>query len=330
MMQKQEETTALPSIWNTLAAGFELTTRNLWLLVLPVLLDAFLWLGPRLSFGPLVQQLLAQLPVDTALMDPRPMLDLISTRTNMFTYLSVTGVGVPALMTGLTPERTPTTPLLVDIDSWGTWLLLIVGLTVVGLLLAAVYYTLIATAVVRDERQPLDRNAATAGAVLQWIGRTWLRFTVLALLFIALFLLIMMPIALIGAFVALLSQLLATLVLLAAPVILVWVLVFLSYSPQGMVLSRRPFFRTLADSVRLFQTNLMPALSLLLVVVLVRQLLSWLLLSADDGSWLTLVSILGHAFVSTALIAAMIIFYRDRYRLLPDARAATPSLETVN
>lgn len=329
MMQNREETTALPSIWNTLAAGFELTTRHMWLLVLPVLLDVFLWLGPRLSFGPLVGQLLDQLPVDAALMDPRPMLDLISTRTNMFTYLSVSGLGVPALMTGLTPEQTPTTPLLVELDSWGTWLLLLVGLTVVGLLLAAIYFTLIATAVLRIEEEPMDRNAATVGAVLQWIGRTWLRFGALALLAIALFLLILLPISLLGAFVALLSQVLGTFVLLAAPVIMLWVIIFLSYSPQGMVLNRKSFFPSLADSVRLFQTNLMPALSLLLVVVVVRQLLSWLLLSADDGSWLTLVSILGHAFVSTALVAAMLIFFRDRHRLLPDSRATKSSLETV-
>ena len=81
-----------------MSAGFELTTRYPWLLIIPVLLDVFLWLGPRLSFGPLVQQLVTQLPIDATLtlMDPRPMLDLISTRTNMFTYLSVILLGVPA------------------------------------------------------------------------------------------------------------------------------------------------------------------------------------------------------------------------------------------
>jgi hypothetical protein len=329
MMQKQEQTTALPSIWNTLAAGFELTTRNPWLLIVPVLLDVFLWLGPRLSFGPLVDQLLAQLPTDTALMDPRPLLELVSTRTNMFTYLSVTALGVPALMTGLSPEKTPIVPQMVEIDSGGTWLLLLMGLTIVGLLLAAIYTTLIAAAVVRTEGETM-RRSAMAGETLQWIGRTWLRFSGLALLFIVLVVIILLPISLIGAVVALLSQLLATLVLLAAPVILIWVMIFLSFTPQGMVLNRKPFFPSLLDSVRLFQKNLMPALSLLLVVLLTRQLLAWLLLSADDGSWLTLASILGHAFVSTALSAAMFIFYRDRYRLLPDSRVESPKPETVN
>ncbi len=330
MMQNPEKTTALPTVWNTVAAGFELTTRHPWLLIVPILLDVFLWLGPRLSFGPLVQELLTQLPMDTTLMDPRPMLDVISLRTNMFTYLSPFFLGVPVLMTGLTPETTPITPSLVDIDSWVLWVGLLVGLTLVGLLLAAIYTTLIASVVVKDDDETMDRSAAGAGAILQWIGRTWFRFTALALLFLVIFLLILLPISFIGAFVALLSQILATFILLAAPVILLWVVIFMSYTPQGMAINRKPFFPSLVESVRLFQTNLLPALSLLLVVVLSRQLLSWLLLSADDGSWLTLASILGHAFVSTALSAAMLIFYRDRHRLLPDANLVDTKLEPVN
>lgn len=330
MTQDQEKTTALPSIWNTIAAGFELTTRHPWLLIVPALLDIFLWLGPRLSFGPLVQELLTQLPLDAAIMDPRPMLDLVSTRTNMFTYLSVSLLGVPALMTGLTPEKTPLATRAVDIDSWGMWVGLLIGITLTGLLLSAIYNTLIASVVVRGHGVPESESSVSAGILLQWIGRTWLRFGALAILFVAIFLIILLPISLIGAFIALLSQMLATFVLLAAPVILLWVMIFLSYAPQGMVLNRKPFLPTLADSVRLFQTNLMPALGLLLVVVLVRQLLGWLLLSADDGSWFTLASILGHAYVTTALSAAMLIFYRDRYPLLPDVNSSKPRLETVN
>ncbi|MEZ4517835.1 MAG: hypothetical protein R3C44_13790 [Chloroflexota bacterium] len=330
MTQNQKQTSTLPSIWKTIAAGFELTTRHPWLLLIPVLLDVFLWLGPRLSFSPLVQQLLDQLPVDAAIMDPRPMLDLISTRTNMFTYLSVPLVGVPILMTGLTPEQTPTAPLTVDVANWGSWVGLLIGLTIVGLLLGAIYSTLIASVVVRSEDETVEHSSANIGALLQWIGRTWLRFGLLALLFLVVFLLIVLPISFIGAFVALISQILATFILFAAPVILLWVAVFLSYTPQGMTLNRKSFFPSLADSVRLFQANLLPALSLLLVVVLTRQLLGWLLLSADDGSWLTLVSLLGHAFVSTALSTAMLIFYHDRYRLLPDLNITDSSLEAAN
>lgn len=322
--------TPVAGVWKTVSAGFELTTRYPWLLILPVLLDLFLWLGPRLSFGSLVQQLLAQLPLDAALMDPRPMMDVISTRTNMFTYLSVLMLGVPALMTGLTPEKTPTAPLLIDVNGWGAWFGLLIGLTLVGLLLAAIYTTLIAVALARSESDEAKQTAAGAGDILQCIGRTWLRFSALTGLFLAIVIFVFVPVSIAAGLVSLLSQLLATLVLLAAPVVLVWITIFLSFAPQGMVLNRKSFVPTLGESIRLFQENLSSALALLLVVIVTRQLLAWLLLSADDGSWLTLASILGHAFVSTALSAALLIFYRDRYRLMPGPAVASPEIEPVN
>ena len=55
MVQKQGQTTALPGVFSTLSAGFELTTRYLWLMLLPAALDFFLWIGPRLSFRTLLQ-----------------------------------------------------------------------------------------------------------------------------------------------------------------------------------------------------------------------------------------------------------------------------------
>jgi hypothetical protein len=38
-----------------LTAGFEMVGRNLLVVTLPVALDLFLWLGPRVSVGPLVE-----------------------------------------------------------------------------------------------------------------------------------------------------------------------------------------------------------------------------------------------------------------------------------
>ena len=44
--------------------GFEVTARHLELILLPLLLDLFLWLGPRLSVSPLlmaIKDLMSQL-----------------------------------------------------------------------------------------------------------------------------------------------------------------------------------------------------------------------------------------------------------------------------
>src|SRR5438874_6988324 len=38
----------------TLSAGYAAVNRQLWVLLLPVLLNVFLWLGPHVSYSPLV------------------------------------------------------------------------------------------------------------------------------------------------------------------------------------------------------------------------------------------------------------------------------------
>ena len=92
-----------------------------------------------------------------------------------------------------------------------------------------------------------------------------------------------------------------------------WLLMFLSYTPQGMLLNPRRFPFAIADSVRLFRHNLPAALGLLAVVLLARQLLSTVLLTADSGTWVTTINILAHAYIVTALTVALFIFYRDRF-----------------
>lgn len=328
MTHKQEKLASLPGVWATLAAGFELTTKHWWLLLIPVLLDLFLWLGPRLSFQPLIEQLLSQWPVEAALVDPRPILEVLAPRTNMFTYLSVLFIGVPALMSGLTPLQTPIATTVFDITSVGHWLGLFSLFTVLGLLLAALFYSLIGRTVIthygqkaavtnerRQDQRP-ESQLFILPSLLRLAWRTWMRFLGLAVLFVLLMIAIVIPISIMLAFVSVISQQASVIIALSTPVLFFWALIFLSFAPQGLVLNQRPFFKNIGQSVRLLQWNLVPAILLLLVITLVNRFLQELLLAADDGSWLTLVSILGHAFVTTAMLVAMFIFYRDRYTAL--------------
>ena len=56
-----------------LSAGFDAVLRHPWLLLIPVLLDVFLWVGPRLhapqlyqSFAPTLRQMTAQMTTSEA------------------------------------------------------------------------------------------------------------------------------------------------------------------------------------------------------------------------------------------------------------------------
>ena len=110
MSHKQENSAPLPGVWQTIAAGFDLTSKHLWLAILPIILDCFLWLGPRLSGRPIIERLAAMMPADPAVGDLSAQLLALAPRTNLFTSLSIPLVGLPALMVGATPEKTPLTP----------------------------------------------------------------------------------------------------------------------------------------------------------------------------------------------------------------------------
>jgi hypothetical protein len=328
MLQKQEKQATLPGVFSTLAAGFEMTTRYLWLMIIPALLDLFLWIGPRLSFRPLIESLAAQMPVQGMPVDMGAMLDLYATRLNHFTYLSVSLVGVPTLMNGLTPEKAPVQALVIERAGYGEWFGYLLLFTVAGLLLAAAYYSLIAYAMRRA-------GASAAGAPVPPLRlgrrtiRTWGRLLGLSALFLAFVLVITFPVALLAGFVSLLSQTLATLVLMGALVLIIWLVMFFSYTPQGMTLNPSGFMTAMVESVRLFRANLPASLGLLFIITLVRRLLELVLLTADSGTWVTGINLLAHAYICTALIMALFIFYRDRYTAFLQEAQTQTSVEQV-
>lgn len=314
MVQKQDKLAALPGVFSTLAAGFEMTTRYLWLVAIPAVLDLFLWIGPRLSFRPLIESLAAQMPEQALLIDPKPLLEAFAGRLNHFTYLSVSLLGVPALMTGLTPEKTPIQPAIIERSGWVEWFGYLALFTLVGLLLAAVYYSLIAYALRRAGAAASGTTTAFTPLRFFWrAGRTWLRLIGLTALFLAIVAIITLPVALLAGFMSLISPALATFFLMGAMIFIIWIVMFLSYTPQGMALNPRGFLPSFAESVRLFRANLPASLGLIFAVTLARRLLSVILLTADSGTWITAINILAHAYISTALIVALFIFYRDRY-----------------
>ena len=312
MMQSKEKTAQLPSIWATIAAGFDVTAKHFWLILIPVLLDSFLWLGPRLSIRLLLERLVVFWQQESAAVSGLNVdtLMALAPRTNLLTSLSVPVVGVPALMVGLTPEKTPLPTTLIELENGGLVFVLFVLFSVLGLLLTAVYMTLTASVI----RQTPVRQALGKLVV------NWLKLMGLIVTLLIFAMMVYIPVVIVGVLVALVSQGLASVVLLAGPVLILWVAVYLVFAPHGIFVNGRPLGRAMIESLQMMRYFLLSAVTLLLVVILIGQSVDWLLLLADDGSWLTWFGIWGHAFVSTALLAATFIFYRDRYNSLFGAK----------
>ena len=118
----REESPRPLGVVGCLMAGFELIGQRLWLIALPVLLDLFLWLGPRLSVAPLLNELAAFLRVQpapdvvtaTQVMEVTQFLEEMGGRLNLFAFLgNLPFLNVPSLLAwpNLLPWHTFSSPL---------------------------------------------------------------------------------------------------------------------------------------------------------------------------------------------------------------------------
>jgi hypothetical protein len=307
MRQKQnEKSQGFPGVISTLTAGFELTTGHLWLLIFPVMLDSFYWLGPRLSVQGLIEQNAKILGTESTLSSLVEQMVQMAPQINLFTSLSLPLIGVPALMSGGSPETTPIIPSVLEIDSAFTWVLLFVVFSMIGLLLATIYLSLVGWALKSKE----EKVRPPAIQLFVSVGQNYLRLIVLLIIGLIMLFFVSLPLLPIAVILGILSGGLFLVVFLVGVLL---VITYFSMSVPGIVFNGRPVMLAILESLRMVHRNLLPTLGLLLSIFLISNGMNLLWRIADDGSWLTVVSIVGHAFISTSLIASLFIFYRDRY-----------------
>lgn len=313
----------------SIIGGFEAVNARLALALPPLLLDLWLWLGPRLSVRPLAEDAVAWLdelgrqPGGESLL---PSLRLtqqallqLGESFNVFAYLSTAPLGLPSLLAG---REAPATPF-----GAGVWwpinnpliFLALFGLLVlVGLWGGALYFGAVAQQV---------RDAGLDPArLLREVWGDWLRFVVLALLFIVIVAVIGLPALLIAGVLAQLHRFLGELAMLAAATLVLWALILFGFTPHGLVLQRRGLLGALGDSPRLVWQNLPQTAGLYAAIMLISYGLGlvWRLPSAE--TWWLAVGLGAHALTATALLAATFVFYKDRYRFWVKSQTAPRTL----
>ncbi len=297
----------LPGIIPTISAGFDLTTHHLWLIVLPFVLDVFYWIGPRLSIRSIVEETAAMLiddPFFSELVDPLGMVE-VAAQTNLFTTLSIPLIGIPALMNGAVPTQAPLSPLVMEVENILPWFVWLIGLSVMGLLLTSIYLSLVG--LLLEEEQAGARQSVLR--FLIHVTRSAVRLFILGIVFFIILIFLWLPMLPVAVILGSISTSLSAVVMLFGVVI---VALYLSLAVPGIVLGDRGAIKAVKESVRMVHRNMMSTMNILLILILISSGTNLLWRMADDGSWLTLVSLAGHAFINTALIATFFIFYRNR------------------
>lgn len=301
----------------SLAGGFEMVNARLELILLPLVLDLFLWLGPRLSVQPLIERLsqsivtalgrdaTAQQLAELALFSQR-MRDYGQT-FNLFSFLSTSPIGLPSLYAARGSALAPTgQPPVWYVDSVPVYLVFWAAFVLVGLFLGALYFGSIAQQV-RDRRLNLAQ-------LLRQVWGDWARLTALMVVAVVFLLVVGTPLFLVSGLLWLLSPVVGSLAWILAFTLLLWALFYGGFALHAMLLVRRGLLGALWDSVRMVQFNLPHVASLFVLAVLINVGLGLVWNLPTDTSWLMLLGVGGHALISTAVVAATFVFYQDRYR----------------
>ncbi len=297
-----------PGLIASLTAGFDVVSKNILLISLPVLLDVFLWIGPHLSlkkyFQPAMEYFMANASA-VALEDmPDPAfveqvwIDFFG-RFNLFSLLRTIPVGVTSLMSGKLPQTNPLgNPLLIEVDSFLTiagWIAIII---LAGWLIGGVYFHWVSSVTLKvEDRRPF----------LQALGHTVL----LSVMWIILLVLIGFPLLLMISFITLISPFLAQAALLILALFSAWIILPFFFSPHGIFAYRQNALTAILNSLRMARFTLPTSSMFILMLFIISLGLDYLWRTPPEESWLALIGIAGHAFISTALLSASFVYYRD-------------------
>jgi hypothetical protein len=309
MQEPTVETETLPpppGIIGSLRMGFDTIAIHITAILMPLALDLLLWLGPRLRMDQLSQSVLEDFGNMAAgsgfsAADIKNGLDLYKEffhQFNLFSMLRTFPIGVFSLMSGKLPTQSPLgTPIVLQVDTFDHLLGWILLLTLVGWVFGALYFRWIAAIVMPDV------SAAASYALVQTL--------LYSLIWLLLAWTVGLPAFLFFYLIFTISPLLGEGVLLLLGFLSMWLIVPIFFSPHGMFVRKQNALASILSSFQMARFTLPSSSLFVLTVFLIGLGLNFLWSVPASDSWLALIGILGHAFITTALLASSFVYYHD-------------------
>jgi hypothetical protein len=314
----------LTGVVDTLTAGYGVVNRRPWIVGIPVLLDLFLWFGPQVSIAPLVGQLLSRPAIQRGLgaegteafESVRQAVIAAADEINLLGLLSPGWVSVPSIMPALGVGQGPFT----FIDSWSTALLIAVVAVLGGAFLGCIFRSIVAQQI----REGVILPARIPGEAAQ----AWLRLLGLLLFLIGAILVLGVPAAFLVALATLLARELGSFGMALITTLLLWMQLYLFFAPDAIFVSQIGPRKAIVRSVAVVRANFWATLRIivLMTVIVLGMGQVWIAV-ATRLPWGAALSILGNAYIASGLVAASMLFYRERVEALPSRRAVAAARE---
>jgi hypothetical protein len=300
-----------PGLVPSMVSGFNAVTSNVSLILFPVVIDVLFWFGPHIRLEKLLNPAIDQFITAVGELNRPDMQEMAITSANLwkeylqhfnlFTILSTFPIGIPSLVKGILPIDTPIgTAPVAELTSTAVAGLLWGFFIILGLVLGSAYISLIAKCV----------NPTNVTYSIQNIFREALQVILLTVTLLLILVLVSIPIIFMTAVIAIVSPGIAEIALFLAGLVALWFLLPLVFSPHGIFMFKMNAFVAMITSAR-FVRALLPGASLfIMTVVIVMQGMNVIWTVPPEQSWMLMVGIFGHAFISTGLIASSFVFYQ--------------------
>lgn len=305
-----------PNVIKSIRNGFDAITKHLILLLFPVGLDLVLWFGPHLQIKSLIEGLIVEMnnvselmPADFGeVMEAGQEIWIVGAeRINLLIGLRSLPVGIFSLFTGILPVENPLgTPMFWDVTSLSAAVLIVLFVFLIGLMLGGLYFSAVRQAALYDE--------------LKWRGifqdwpRVSLQSGILSLIWIIFFLAILVVGSCAATGITIFSVSLGQMVIILFGVISFWLIFPLIFSPHGIYSKGQKAWKSLLSSIRLTNLTFLKTSLFIMLVLLLNQGLNMLWQVPPENSWLMLISVIGHAFVTTGMLSASFVYYQDMNR----------------
>jgi len=287
-----------PSVIRTLVAGFNLVANHIYLILLPVTLDLFIWLFPSINvtalFSPVVEsfaEFTTELPVEAS-----QMLNELVANFNLTSLLRTLPIGVASLFSAAVIHENPLNSTnTIEVMSISQFLLGFSLFNIIGLALGGMYYRMVSDVSVKPIRPTLLRQ-------------TW-RVLLLSAGWLVFFLALYIPISLILLLLGFLEGFLQTVLIVILLIPMSWLLLFVYYSYYPFFMNDNGVVASLKKTFHIIRYTA-PTLGWFSIIALfLSQGLNYLWTSAPATSWVSLIGIFGHGFISAGLLASSFIYF---------------------
>jgi len=297
-----------PGIINSIKLGFDLIATNITAILMPLLLNLFLWLGPRLRMDGLFNSVKTDvisiwksggIPAE----DIQRAMDLYENtipRINLFWVFHTLPIGISSLFLPQGVSQTPLgDPAILQVSAASLmgWIFLLTFLGWVG---GGLYFRSVAQLTMTGTNTPPMR-----------VSRAIIQTILVSIFWGILSMLIGVPVFIVLSIVIQLKAFIANVLVLFLSLASMWVIVPLFFWPHGVFIKQQNVITSIFSSVQMMRFTLPTSSMFVLTVFLLTFGLNFLWSIPPEDSWITLLGIFGHAFVTTALLAGSFIYYRD-------------------